>query len=342
MRLIFLMVVCGAALAALSGLAVHGAAPQRGGYDYFIEGSAGDVSTNTRSLLAIQGGGTVHAAFHRMAERAPGGDWVVLRATGTGELGTSIWAEDVNADSVETLVVNTRQAASDPFVVEKVRNAEAIWLAGGDQSNYVNNWKDTPLEDAINHVATVKQGPIGGNSAGAAIMSAIVYSAQSASSLTSSEALANPYHRDLTLVSDFLALPNMSGIIADQHVEERDRIGRTVTFLARLVADGWTAPADGKAIAIDRETVVLMEPNGTASILANPGHKTPYAWFIRAPGPPEVCRSKMPLTFRNVAVYRLGPGTGTFDVRSWSGTGGLAYTLSADAGVLRSSRGAIY
>ena len=343
MRIRFMLVtVFGGALVGLPGGTMHGAAPQRGGYDYFLEGNPADVAAGTTSLLAIQGGGTVDEAFHRMADRARGGDWVVLRATGGGDLGTYIWAEGIDADSVETLVVNTRQAASDPFVVRTVRNAEAIWLAGGDQSNYVDNWKDTPLEDAINYVATAKRGPIGGNSAGAAIMSEIVYSAQSASSLTSSEGLADPYHRDLTLVRDFLALPNMFGIITDQHVEERDRIGRTVTFLARIVTDGWTAPTDGKAIAIDRETVVMVEPNGQATILANRGHKTPYAWFMRTTGLPEICRPKTPLTFRNVAVYRLGPGAGSFDLTSWSGTGGLSYSLSAEAGVLTSSRGAIY
>ena len=82
----------------------------------------------------------------------------------------------------------------------------------------------------------------------------------------------------------------------------------------RIVTDGWTEPTDGKAIAIDRETVVMVEPSGRATILANPGHKTPYAWFMRTPGLPEV----------------------------WSGTGGLAYTLGAEAGALTSSRGAIY
>ena len=136
---------------------IHGAQPQRGGYDYFIEGNAADVTVSTSSLLAIQGGGTVDEAFHGLAARAPGGDWVVLRATGGRDLGTYIRADGVNADSIETLVVNTRQAAADPFVVQTVRNAEVIWLAGGDQSNYVDSWKDTPLEDAINYVANVKQ-----------------------------------------------------------------------------------------------------------------------------------------------------------------------------------------
>ena len=62
---------------------------------------------------------------------------------------------------------------------------------------------------------------------------------------------------------------------------------------------------------------------------------------IRKPGRPEVCTPKHALTYRNVPVYRLGPG-GTFDLDEWRGTGGIAYTLTAEAGVLTSSRGDVY
>jgi hypothetical protein len=42
-----------------------------------------------------------------------------------------------------------------------------------------------------------------------------------------------------------------------------------------------------------------------------------------------------------VTIYRIGPG-GSFDLDNWHGNGGIAYTLSAEAGVLVSSRGDIY
>jgi hypothetical protein len=71
-------------------------------------------------------------------------------------------------------------------------------------------------------------------------------------SLTAAMALANPYDPEVTLERNFLALIPLRGIITDQHLWERDRIGRTVTLLARLVQDGWTT--DGRAIAADRET----------------------------------------------------------------------------------------
>jgi cyanophycinase len=309
------------------------------GYEHFIVGNAGDVVKSTDGVLVLHGGGTdIDDVFVRMGAAAGGGDFVVLRASGTDAYNPYIY-ELCRCDSVETIIFNNRQAAFNPFVISRIRNAEALWIAGGDQSNYVTYWKDTPVEDEINALAR-RRAPLGGTSAGMAVLGEFVYSAMSASSLTSSEGLSNPFHRDLTLDRDFLALPQMDGLITDQHLEERDRIGRTVAFLARLVNDGWTR--EGRAIAADRETALLVDPDdGSAQVISTRHHRTPFVYFMRTPGPPEVCQPKTPLTYRNIAVYRIGPG-GTFDIADWKGVGGIAYTLSAEAGVLSSSRGAIY
>jgi cyanophycinase len=309
------------------------------GYQYHVVGNAADVVTATSGLLVLQGGGTdVDENFVRMGARAGGGDFVVIRASGTDAYNPYIY-ELCSCDSVATIVFKNRNAAFDPFVVETIRNAEALFIAGGDQSAYVQFWKNTPIEAAINYVAA-KPAPVGGTSAGMAIMSEFVYSAMSNSSLTSEEGLADPFHRDLTLDRDFVSLPKLQGLITDQHLQERDRIGRTVAFLARLVADGWTA--EGRAIAADRETALHVDPtDGTAEVFTTPTHPTPYVYFLRTPGPPEVCQPGTPLTYRNVNVYRIGPGGG-FDVDRWRGTGGISYTLTVEKGVLTSSRGEIY
>jgi cyanophycinase len=326
-------------LAGAVGLLLGAPAEAVHGYSYFVTGNPADVVTSTSGLLVLQGGGTdVDENFVRMGALAGGGDFVVIRASGTDAYNPYIYGL-CSCDSVETIVFKNRQASFEPFVLEKIRNAEALFIAGGDQSDYVTFWKGTPVEDAIHHVAA-KPAPIGGTSAGMAIMGEFVYSAMSSSSLTSAEGLADPFHRDLTLDRDFLVLAKMGGLITDQHLQERDRMGRTVAFLARLVHDGWTA--EGRAIAADRETALHVDPaDGTAEVLSTPTHPTPYVYFLRTPGPPEVCEPKTPLTFRNVAVYRIGPG-GRFELDRWRGSGGIAYTLSAEAGVLSSSRGEIY
>ncbi len=240
-----------------------------------------------------------------------------------------------------TIVFKNRNAAFNEFVIETIRNAEALFIAGGDQSEYVKFWKGTPVEDAIEHVAA-KPAPVGGTSAGMAIMGEFVYAALSNRSATSEDSLADPFSRHVTLDRDFVALPKLAGLITDQHLQERDRMGRTVAFLARLVSDGWATPTQGRAIAADRETALHVDPtNGTVEVFATPTHTTPFVYFLSTPGLPEVCQPGTPLTYRNVNVYRIGPGR-RLRPRRWSGTGGIAYTLTAEAGVLTSSRGEIY
>ena len=310
------------------------------GYKHYVVGNPDDVTTATTPLLVMQGGGTdVDYNFVAMGAASGGGDFVVIRASGTDAYNPYILAL-CGCDSVETFVFKNHNGAFQPFVIEHIMNAEALFIAGGDQSRYVDFWKGTPVEDAINYLANVKKVPIGGTSAGMAVMGEFLYSAMTNSSLTSEEGLADPFHKDLTIDKDFLSIPTQAGIITDQHLIERDRMGRTVAFLARLVHDGWTT--EGLAIAADRETAVHVDPAlGTAVVFATPDHPTPYVYFLRTPGPPEVCQPGVPLTFLNVEVYRIDP-TGWFDLKTWTGHDGIAYTLSAEAGVLTSSRGGIY
>jgi cyanophycinase len=235
--------ICASVLCLSAANAGRTAAAQ--GYEHFVVGNFDDVTRPTSGLTVLHGGGTdIDEIFVRMGAAAGGGDFVVIRASGTDAYNPYIY-ELCGCDSVETIIFKNRQAAFDPFVIGRIRNAEAVWIAGGDQSNYVTYWKGTPVEAELNALAA-RPAPIGGLSAGTAIMGEFVYSAMSASSLTSSEGLANPFHRDLTLAGDFLRLPHLDGLITDQHLEERDRMGRTVAFLARLVNDGWTP--DGRAV----------------------------------------------------------------------------------------------
>jgi cyanophycinase-like exopeptidase len=310
------------------------------GYKHYLVGNAADVTTVTTPLLVMQGGGTdVDFNFVRMGAAAGGGDFVVIRASGTDAYNPYI-LDLCGCDSVETFVFKNRNGAYQQFVIDHIKNAEALFIAGGDQSRYVDFWKGTPVEDAIDYLANVKKVPIGGTSAGMAIMGEFLYSAMSNSSLTSAEALVDPFDTDLTLDRDFLSIPTQAGIITDQHLIERDRMGRTVTFLARLITDGWTQ--QGRAIAADRETAVHVDPEaGKAEVFATPTHPTPYAYFLRTPGPPETCQPGVPLTFHDVEVYRIDP-SGWFDLTNWKGHAGIAYTLSAEAGVLTSSNGSIY
>jgi cyanophycinase len=274
------------------------------------------------------GGGTdVDEAMRWLIARSGGGDILVLRATGTGAYNPYI-AGLAPVNSAATLILRAREAAADPFVLDKIQRAEAIFLAGGDQSDYVRMWKDTPLEDAI-RAAAGRGVPVGGTSAGLAVMGQFVYAAIN-SSADSATVLADPFHASVTLERGFLELPGLEGLITDSHFVTRDRMGRLVTFLARLIQDGWAA--EGRGIGVDERTAVLVDGGGQATIAGNGA-----AYFFRATERPRACQPVVALQFDAVRVYRVA-GPATFDLRAWKGTGGADYTVSAAGGTLSSSQ----
>ncbi|MGA9773845.1 MAG: cyanophycinase [Blastocatellia bacterium] len=304
------------------------------GYEYHIVGNQADAKPRTSAGLMLMGGSTdVATAFQWMIEKSGGGDFVVIRASGTEAYNPYINSLG-KVDSVETIIFKSRAAASDEFVLNRIRNAEALFIAGGDQFNYVKFWQDTPVEDAINQLAR-KGVPVGGTSAGLAVMGEFFFSARN-DTVTSTIALADPFDSRVQVERGFLAMANLSHIITDSHFVARDRMGRLVAFLARIVRAGWTPEASG--LGIDEKTAVIIEPDGTASIRGSGA-----AYFLRTQGKPEKCVEKNALTFRNLSIYRIR-GTATFNLSNWTGAGGTSYTLSSEAGVLSSSaqRNAIY
>jgi len=201
-------------------------------YSYFRVGNSNDVTASTTSGIVLMGGGTdVDAAFQWMCARSGGGDFLVIRASGTDAYNPYIQQLCPANNSVATLIIPNRAAASDPFVVSTIQNAEALWIAGGDQSDYINDWKGTPVQDQINGL--IARGvPVGGTSAGMNVLTQFIYSALASQGVTSSQALADPFNRYITLDRDFVSLPILQGIIGDPHFVTRDRMGRDLVFCA--------------------------------------------------------------------------------------------------------------
>ena len=252
---------------------------------------------------------------------------MVIRASGTNAYDKYIQKLGGMA-SAETIVFQNREMASDPAVVSRIRQASVLFIAGGDQSKYVHYWKGTPVATAIQELAAAGK-PIGGTSAGLAILGEFVYSSETTST-TSADALANPYEPSVTLERDFLHFPQMRGMLTDTHFIERDRMGRTLAFLARVAKDGWAARP--REVAIDRETAVLVEADGRGSVAGKNA-----AFFLQVTEAPVVCERGKPLTFRGVKVRRVEPG-GVFHLIDWSSSSGTEYTLSVEAGVVLSNR----
>lgn len=317
--------VGGLALPSLpAGAAGAEVAAERGpGYRWYLLGDEADVTPATTPGYALMGGGrSVSHAFRWLVRRGGNGDVVVLRASQADEYNHYI-ANQEPLDSIETFVFSRKEAAFDPFVVGRILAADALFIAGGDQANYAHLWDDTPVEDAIEELAASGV-PVGGVSAGLAVMGEYAFTAREGT-IVSSAALEKPFHPRMTIDGTLFQLPGLEDLITDSHFANRDRQGRMVAFLARIVGDGFERKAHG--LGIDEGTAVLLDADGSSVVIGDGG-----AWFIETPGPPEHLVPRDPLTYRDLRGVLVRQG-GTFDFRTWTGTG-RPFLLSAVEGEL--------
>jgi len=144
---------------------------------YYRTGAATDVMRHPRPGYALMGGGTdLDEAFRWLCDRADGGDLLVLRASGDDAYNPYINGL-CKLNSVATVIIPDREAAVEPLVSARIQTASAIFISGGDQSKYTGFWRGTPVETALRDA--VKRGiPIGGTSAGLAVLGEYIYSAE--------------------------------------------------------------------------------------------------------------------------------------------------------------------
>ncbi|MBZ5680685.1 MAG: cyanophycinase [Acidobacteriia bacterium] len=297
-------------------------------------GNKDDVQTKLTAGIAMMGGGSdLDEAFRWLCSRGAGGDFLILRARGDDDYNPYVNGL-CKTNSVATLIIPNREAAEDPAVADIIRKAEVVFIASGDQSNYVRGWQGTPVEDAINAGLAAGK-PIGGTSAGLAVEGEFVYGClkdkPDDKDLASTDVLPNPYFERVTLVRNFLKIPHLENLLTDSHFAKRDRMGRTLGFLARLIEDRWSQHP--REVAIDEKSAVLVEADGKATVVGS----GKGAYFLLPSLAPDVCRKDVPLTFRGVSVYRVRTG-GRFDLDSWTGTGGTAYSLSVERGAIKSTQ----
>lgn len=310
------------------------AAPASAKITRYLTGNPGDVSPGPLAgpALNLGGGGTdVDAALQAMIDLARGCtscattvDVVILRASGADGYNDYIFAMN-GVDSVESLVITKASEANSAAVVATVSNAEVVFFAGGDQCNYVTLFKGGALEAAVESVYA-RGGSIGGTSAGMAIQGEFIYDGCRGSA-TSTEILANPFHRRASFTYDYFSWNDMGDVMTEQHLVTRDRMGRLFGFLARQIQDGRTPSALG--VAADEVTSIVVDSSGLATVYGEGN-----AYFVLADHFPEVCQPKTPLTYSGYKMWRRSPGQ-TFDLRNRPTT--PDYTISVTDGVLSGS-----
>ena len=298
-------------------------------FDYFVVGDpARPRATHTEFALALMGGGgRADAAYASIARHAGDGHIVILRAVSDdtfdpedgnyGQLYATAWGPVVSA---ETFVFHHREASFDPRVVAALRAADGIFLAGGDQGNYIRYWKGTPVQEALNaHVLANR--PIGGSSAGLAILGHYSYTCLDSISMESKVALADPYDSGITLETNFLHLRWLEHVLTDTHFSKRSRLGRLIVFLARI---GKERPgANPIGIGIDENSAVLVGADGIGRVAAGSAGS---AWIVRPQRPARVLVAEQPLSMADIRITRLAEG-GTIDLKTGEVTHAAAETL---------------
>ncbi len=288
-------------------------------FEYYAEGSP-EINNGQRipltphgpSYVLMGGGPDVDEAFRWMIKRAgiqpgTGGRLVILRAWGKDDYNPYILYGDSNkkidsttpsADgwvgggalgltSVETVVVASRAAADSAELVRYFERANAVFIAGGDQGNFIRFWKGTRLSLALDRLIAANV-PIGGTSAGLAVLGGFDFAALN-DTISSAEALVNPFdsrmtidpatpdaadpaNAALTLTGGFITPPVFSNVIFDSHLDSRNRMGRLVGFVSRLVEQSRSGTAGctggvlsasvARGVGVSVETALLV--GGTA------------------------------------------------------------------------------
>lgn len=254
------------AAAMLLNLWLLAGAVQAATYDHYRLGNPGAATPGkVEPGLLLLGGGERHPeALRWFMRKAGGGHIVVLRASQAGEIGEEFFNEIGGIVSVQTFVFHDREAAFDRKLLRQLKRADGIFLAGGDQSRYVRFWRGTPVAEALNaHVRAGK--PLGGTSAGLAVLGHYLYGAMDGGSQISPRALADPLGPDNTIETDFLHLNLLRGIITDTHFSERNRLGRLIAFIAKAEHMAGSALI---GLGVDEDVALAVEADGQTRVHA--------------------------------------------------------------------------
>jgi cyanophycinase-like exopeptidase len=108
-----------------------------------------------------------------------------------------------------------------------------------------------------------RSGAVGGISAGVAILGQFLFAAEK-DTIQSGQAMADCYAKKITLERDMLDLPVLTSAITDTHFTQRARMGRMLTFMARIITDGWVSRVKG--IGVDQDAAALVTPDGVATV----------------------------------------------------------------------------
>jgi len=210
--------------------------------------------TPWRGSILLCGGSTLPKpildTFFRLGNGTAGQLVIIPTASPRSDLGDfSFWTDywkDYPWQSIEVVhALNRDQSLTDPSYfdqwVDRMRRADAVWIAGGDQSRLSERYRGTPVETELLRLLE-RGGVLGGTSAGAAICSQTMISGGT----------VRPEFK-----TGFGLLP---GVIIDQHFLAKNRQER----LHRAVSDH----RDLNGLGLDESTALWIS-GSKARVMGN-------------------------------------------------------------------------
>lgn len=318
------------------------------GLQIFKTGNPTDLVTSTKPAVCLAGGGSDDAwaqGWNYLLRQSGGGDIVIIRADQErGGYESWIYNDDDHhgfpkVNSVSTISIENAADANHADVVDTILKAELIFFAGGDQSTYIDWFLNSKLTKAVNYMIHSKRIPVGGSSAGMALLAGIDYTGKypsprdQHSNVSSDDVLKDPTGYFVDLDPRVLTAPFLKGVITDTHFSERSRQGRLVGFMARAVYNKYPDMnfKNIKSIAADEDTAVCYNPTGVAKIY---GHGNVF--FLRGLSQPERVQVGLSLDWNAdgnaVSAYVISGqnNKASFDLRSWTGFSGRQEFWSVD------------
>ncbi len=212
---------------------------------------------NTGLLMPIGGAETktgqrvILSRFIELCGSSPARIVVIPAASGyateMGQLYCRMFSE-LGARNVECLHLTERRQANDPVLASMLKDADGIFLTGGDQLKLMSLIGGTELSYAL-HECHNRGVPIAGTSAGA--------SAMSRQMIAFGRSGSRPSQRMVQLTSGL----GLSSFIIDQHFTQRVRLGRLLTAVA--LNPGMIG------IGLDEDTALVIPSSGPCEVIGS-------------------------------------------------------------------------
>jgi len=184
--------------------------------------------------------------LRRFLELSGGDQANVLILTAASADQAASWAgyervfREMGATHTSHLPIFSAEEANDPETVNRILNADGIFITGGDQRRLMQRLLGSEAAHALHIAFHVRSCCMGGTSAGAAVMSYVMLAEGDTPQLP---------EKDAAVLG--VGLGFVSNAIIDQHFSQRRRLGRLLSALAQR--------PDLLGVGIDENTALLIE-----------------------------------------------------------------------------------